>query len=971
MNPWPVEAEVEEVAPAAARPRRPGRRRRSTATRDVRNVLERASARETAARVAAGAIAKGLPRARSASSVHSHVLQIASVARRRARPTSAPEDFAGVDESPVRCLDPEAERGDGRGDQPPAQGEREPRRQSSRCAPSASSPGSARTSPGRSASTGAWPRRVVSIQAVKGVSVGEAWEVAGRPARRPTTRSSGPRSAATTARPTTPAASRAGCRTASRSSSAAALKPISTLTKPLRSVDTETKEPAAGAARAHRLDRGPGGRRGRRGDGRAGARALLPREVRRRPHRRRARRRRRPTGSGSIGGAERRDAAPALVFIGFMGAGKSRRRSRAARDAGLEAIETDELLEARARDADRRVLRAPTARRSSARREAAGRRRAARERRRRRDRARRRQRALASGSARRSAATSSSGSGRRRGGLAAGRGQRPAAGASDRGRSSALLAERQPLYEELADAIVPAGDRRASSARALPALRALARAARAGPRMLWAASASGEYPVFVGRGPAAARLLAARGPPLLRHRHDGRRRSTPSAVEPLAGAVEVEPGERAKTLAEAERVLRELADAGMTRADHLVALGGGVVGDLAGFCAATYQRGVAGRPGADDAGRPGRLRLRRQDRGRPARGARTTSAPTTCRPRCSPTPATLATLPAEELAAGLRRGAEDGADRRRARSGSGCAALEELDPAELDDVVFACARTKLEVVAADERDAGRRAVLNLGHTVGHAIEAASGYARYRHGEAVGLGLLAALRLSGADELRDEVEALLDRHGLPTALDPAIERRRGARRRSSATRSATADGRRLRPARASRASRATGQRVDPDRVRAAVEELRRDEPTAHNRVEVLHGVNLDILGRRDPEHYGDAHADRAGDADQALRRASSTSRRPSSRPTTRASSSSTCTACPRSPTRAVLNAGRLDPLQLGDPRRARDRRPAGGRGPPLRRRVARGVAPPLGLRRAGARRRSRARGPTATARRSRC
>ena len=63
-------------------------------------------------------------------------------------------------------------------------------------------------------------------------------------------------------------------------------------------------------------------------------------------------------------------------------------------------------------------------------------------------------------------------------------------------------------------------------------------------------------------------------------------------MQPLAGLVEVEPGERAKTLAEAERVLRELARLGMSRDDHLVALGGGVVGDLAGFCAATYQRGV-------------------------------------------------------------------------------------------------------------------------------------------------------------------------------------------------------------------------------------------------------------------------------------------------------------------------------------------------------------------------------------------
>jgi shikimate kinase / 3-dehydroquinate synthase len=134
---------------------------------------------------------------------------------------------------------------------------------------------------------------------------------------------------------------------------------------------------------------------------------------------------------------------------------------------------------------------------------------------------------------------------------------------------------------------------------------------------------------------------------------------------------------------------------------------------------------------------------------------------------------TLRTLPTEELAAGFAEVLKTaliagGALWERVRS------LDELDPAALDDVIFACARAKLEVVAADERDAGRRAVLNLGHTVGHALEQATGYSRYRHGEAVGLGLLAALRLSGAVELRDEVRALLERHGLPVDIDSAIE-----------------------------------------------------------------------------------------------------------------------------------------------------------------------------------------------------
>src|SRR6202020_676631 len=90
------------------------------------------------------------------------------------------------------------------------------------------------------------------------------------------------------------------------------------------------------------------------------------------------------------------------------------------------------------------------------------------------------------------------------------------------------------------------------------------------------------------------------------------------------------------------------------------------------------------------------------------------------------------------------------------------------DPAS-PEVVAACAHTKLRIVARDERDGGVRQSLNLGHTVGHAIETVTGYASYRHGEAVGLGLLAALQLSGSGDLRDEVADLLQARGLPIAL----------------------------------------------------------------------------------------------------------------------------------------------------------------------------------------------------------
>jgi shikimate kinase/3-dehydroquinate synthase len=340
----------------------------------------------------------------------------------------------------------------------------------------------------------------------------------------------------------------------------------------------------------------------------------------------------------------------------------------------------------------------------------------------------------------------------------------------DREAFFALHAERRATYEELADAVLP--DLLTGGAPdALAALRGLSAAPR-GTRMVWGRAASGAYPVFVGRGLLRAAELGELWPldrSLSRsfcvsdetvHRLYGAR------LGQLAATITITPGEGSKTLASAEHVWQALARAGMTRADHLVALGGGVVGDLAGFCAATYQRGVpvvqvpttvvaqvdsayGGKTGVDLPEAKNYVGVYHQ----PA--------------AVMVDPDTLSTLPAAELAAGwvevLKTALIAGGTLWEAVAGG-----SEVD----EDTILACVRTKLAIVAEDERDAGRRQVLNLGHTVGHAIETVTGYTAYRHGEAIGLGLLAALRLSGQDTLRAQVRRLLVERGLPVTLSGA-------------------------------------------------------------------------------------------------------------------------------------------------------------------------------------------------------
>jgi len=332
--------------------------------------------------------------------------------------------------------------------------------------------------------------------------------------------------------------------------------------------------------------------------------------------------------------------------------------------------------------------------------------------------------------------------------------------ARDRQQFERLYETRQPLYADVADVVVPG----ACSRRIGPVLRAV-EVMPNGTKLLWAASASGEYPAYIGD----ELLAGAFWPDTVAGRRflitDGQvARHYGAAFDPVEGRVSIMPGEQSKTIAHAEIVWTELVRAGMTRTDVVVALGGGVVGDLAGFCAATYQRGVryvqvpTTLVAQVDSAYGGKTGVDLPEAKNYVGAFHHPSAVISDRH-------TLRTLPPEEVAAGyaevvktaLIAGGELWA---RVRAGE-----DPLSPG----IIEACALAKLRIVGRDERDSGLRKVLNLGHTVAHAIESTTGYAAYRHGEAVALGLLAALRLSGDQDLRSEVQALFAGHNLPTML----------------------------------------------------------------------------------------------------------------------------------------------------------------------------------------------------------
>ncbi|HJP99736.1 MAG TPA: 3-dehydroquinate synthase [Rhodanobacteraceae bacterium] len=239
-------------------------------------------------------------------------------------------------------------------------------------------------------------------------------------------------------------------------------------------------------------------------------------------------------------------------------------------------------------------------------------------------------------------------------------------------------------------------------------------------------------------------------------------------------------GEAHKNLAAVAKVLDALAQLGATRDTCVLALGGGVVGDIAGFAAACWMRGidflqfpttllamvdssVGGKTGVDHPAGKNLIGAFHQPRAVIADLD------------------TLSTLPDRELRAGLAEAMKTacvGDAGFFAWLEAHADALLARDAAALGHVIATCCRFKAGVVARDEREAGERALLNFGHTFGHALEAEAGYGALLHGEAVAVGMMLAARLSArlgmahsADTQR--LHALLQRTRLPTTPPPGI------------------------------------------------------------------------------------------------------------------------------------------------------------------------------------------------------
>jgi len=244
--------------------------------------------------------------------------------------------------------------------------------------------------------------------------------------------------------------------------------------------------------------------------------------------------------------------------------------------------------------------------------------------------------------------------------------------------------------------------------------------------------------------------------------------------------IDVPEGEAAKTLAVAEHCWDRLLTAGLDRTSTVLALGGGAVGDVAGFAAATYMRGInfiqlpTTVLAQVDASIGGKTAID-HPLGKNMIGA-------FHQPRLVVVdPAVARTLPEREFRSGLAEIVKHGivldAD-YFAELERDLAPLAARDLGVLERIIGGSCRLKASVVERDEREAELRHVLNYGHTIGHALEAATGYTRYAHGEAVSLGIVAEARLArrlgiADDETTTRQERMLETLGLPVRA-PSID-----------------------------------------------------------------------------------------------------------------------------------------------------------------------------------------------------
>jgi 3-dehydroquinate synthase len=235
----------------------------------------------------------------------------------------------------------------------------------------------------------------------------------------------------------------------------------------------------------------------------------------------------------------------------------------------------------------------------------------------------------------------------------------------------------------------------------------------------------------------------------------------------------VAPGESSKSLATADTVFTKAINMGLDRKAPIIALGGGVVGDLAGFAAATYLRGVpfiqvpTTLLAQVDSSVGGKTAVNHA-LGKNLIGAFYQPSLVVIDPEV------LDSLPARELKAGLTEVIKYGVIADRIFFDylrSNAESLLRRDPGVLTTVIEKCCRLKADVVRQDERETSLRMLLNFGHTVGHAVEGVGGYSEYNHGEAVAIGMHAAALISKSLEICkqahvDALKGLLVQVGLP-------------------------------------------------------------------------------------------------------------------------------------------------------------------------------------------------------------